>query len=78
MIAHVHSLNWDGPGKIGGSSGDEADFTLLARKTLSHYVDNGHLLAAGKPEPRECECVYVQRDTEIGLFGDDLAANCAP
>jgi hypothetical protein len=39
--------------------GDEADFTFLARDTVPPYVDNRPLLAAGKPQRREYNCVYV-------------------
>ncbi len=39
---------------------------------------NRPLLAATKLELREYECVYVQKDAEIGLFSDEVVVNCAP
>jgi hypothetical protein len=58
--------------------GTEADFTFLARDTVSPYVDNRPLLAPGKPELREYKAVYVVSDAEIGLFSDEVVVNCAP
>jgi hypothetical protein len=42
------------------------------------YMDNGPLLASGKPELRDHKRVYVQNDAEIGLFSDEVVVNCAP
>lgn len=63
---------------IYGWRGAEADFTFLARDTVSPYVDNRPLLAVGKPELREYKAVYVVSDAEIGLFSDEVVVNCAP
>ena len=60
------------------SDDGDADFIFLARDTASPYIDNRPLLAASKPELREYKCVYVQSDAEIGLFSDEVVANCAP
>jgi hypothetical protein len=35
-------------------------------------------LVATKPELREYKGVYVLSDAEIGLFSDEVRANCAP
>ncbi|MDD2659225.1 MAG: hypothetical protein PHY54_06015 [Methylococcales bacterium] len=63
---------------IYGQLETESQFTLLARNTLSPYIDSRPLLVAGKPELRRYSAVYVLNDKEIGLFSDELVINCAP
>jgi len=52
-----------------------ADSLLMPAAGLA---TNRPLLAATKLELREYECVYVQKDAEIGLFSDEVVVNCAP
>jgi len=56
----------------------DVDWVLLARATVSPYLDNRPLLITGKPELRRYSAVYVVKDKEIGQFSDDLVVNCAP
>lgn len=57
---------------------NESEFIFLARDTLTRYVDNRPLLAAGKPELRRYTAVYVVKDMEVGQFSDELVVSCAP
>jgi len=56
----------------------DADWVLLARATVSPYLDNRPLLTTGKPELRRYTAVYMLKDKEIGQFSDDAVINCAP
>ncbi len=56
----------------------DADFVFLARDTQSPYLDNRPLLQAGKPELRRYKAIYVQADSQIGLFSDEIVVNCQP
>jgi len=56
----------------------DADWILLARATISPYLDNRPLLTTGKPELRRYTAVYMLKDKEVGQFSDDLVVNCAP
>ncbi|MEI6335149.1 MAG: hypothetical protein QX196_09080 [Methylococcaceae bacterium] len=57
---------------------NDADWTLLARATVSPFLDNRPLLQVGKPELRRYTAVYMVKDQEIGQYSDDLVINCAP
>ena len=57
---------------------NDADWVLLARATVSPYLDNRPLLQTGKPELRRYTAIYMQKDNEIGQYSDDLVINCAP
>ena len=54
------------------------DRLLLARATVSPFLDHRPLLATGKPELRRYSAIYMQKDKEVGQFSDDLVVNCAP
>ncbi|MDD5265875.1 MAG: hypothetical protein PHO08_01935 [Methylococcales bacterium] len=57
---------------------NDADWVLLARATVSPYLDNRPLLHIGKPELRRYTAVYMLKDKEIGQYSDDIVINCAP
>ena len=57
---------------------NDADWVLLARATVSPYVDNRPLLQTGKPELRRYTAIYMVKDKETGRYSDDLVINCAP
>lgn len=54
------------------------EWVLLARATISPYLDNRPLLQIGKPELRRYTAVYMHKDQEIGQYSNDLVVNCAP
>jgi hypothetical protein len=45
-------------------------------RTNPPFLPSG--LVATKPELRECKAVYILKDSEIGLFSDEVVVNCAP
>ncbi|MEI6334905.1 MAG: hypothetical protein WCS87_10120 [Methylococcaceae bacterium] len=57
---------------------NDTDWVLLARATISPYLDNRPLLQVGKPELRRYTAVFMLQDHEIGRYCDDLVINCAP
>jgi hypothetical protein len=57
---------------------NDTDWVLLARATVSPYLDNRSLLQAGKPELRRYTAIYMVKDNETGQYSDDLVINCAP
>ena len=57
---------------------NDADWVLLARATVSPFLDNRPLLQTGKPELRRYTAIYMVKDTETGRYSDDLVINCAP
>ncbi len=72
-----NKLKSDGVNIYGQREGD-TDWVLLARATVSPYLDNRPLLSTGKPELRHYTAIYMQKDKEIGQFSNDIAVNCAP
>lgn len=50
---------------------DHAGLILLARATISPYVDNRPLLVAGKPELRRYTAVHLLGEMEVGQFSDE-------
>lgn len=72
-----NKLKSDGVNIYGQREGD-TDWVLLARATVSPYLDNRPLLSTGKPELRHYTAIYMQKDKEIGQFSNDIAINCAP
>ncbi len=57
--------------------GDE-DWVLLARATISPYIDTRRLLQIGKPELRRYSATYMLKDQEIGHYSDEVIINCTP
>jgi hypothetical protein len=57
---------------------NDAYWVLLARATVSPFLDNRPLLHIGKPELRRYTAIYMIKDQEVGQFSDDLVINCAP
>jgi len=57
---------------------NDTDWVLLARATVSPYLDNRPLLNTGKPELRRYTAVFMVKDKEIGQYSKDLVVNCAP
>ncbi len=57
---------------------NDADWVLLARATVSPYIDNRPLLQIGKPELRRYTAVYILKDKEVGKYSNDLVVTCAP
>ena len=57
---------------------NDIDWVLLARATVSPFLDNRPLLITGKPELRRYTAIYMQKDQEVGQCSDDLVVNCAP
>ena len=65
--------------------GDEPDFTFLACRAevrRRRAPLSGLSTISSQPSTiqrlREYKAVYVQSDAEIGLFSDEVVANCAP
>ena len=58
--------------------GNDTDWVLIGRSTVSPYLDNRPLLVTGKPELRRYTAVYMLKDKEIGQYSDDIVINCAP
>ena len=56
----------------------DVDWLLLARVTISPYLDTRPLLQIGKPELRDYTAVYMLKDQEIGHYSDNLTISCAP
>jgi len=56
----------------------DVDWVLLARVTLSPYVDTRPLLQVGKPELRRYSAVFMLKDQEIGHYSDEVIINCTP
>ncbi|MFI3221475.1 MAG: hypothetical protein QX191_00405 [Methylococcaceae bacterium] len=58
--------------------GDDADWVLLVRATISPFIDVRPLLERGKPELRHYCVTYVLKDKEIGLYSNEIVINCTP
>ena len=56
----------------------DLDFVLLARATISPYIDTRPLLQVGIPELRHYCAVYMSKDQEIGHYSDEVIINCTP
>ena len=70
------ALNWT-KGKYDGvliecKRGTETTFAFLDRDFSSPYVDTRPNLVAGVPELRTYRVRYLQGDTQVGLFSDDI------
>ncbi|MGZ5567488.1 MAG: hypothetical protein ACXWKG_10770 [Limisphaerales bacterium] len=58
--------------------GTESTFTFLAHDTQSPYIDTRPLLDPTKPELRAYRMKFMDGDTEVGNFSEELVVNCAP
>ena len=56
----------------------DADWVLLGRATVSPFQDTRALLQVGKSEIRRYTAVYMQKDTEVSPYSDDLVISCIP
>ena len=56
----------------------DADWVLLARATVSPYMDTRPVLQVGKPDLRRYRAKYMLKDQEIGHYSDDVIISCAP
>lgn len=56
----------------------DADWILLGRATVSPFQDNRPLLRIGKSEMRRYSAVYMQKDTEVSPYSDDVVISCIP
>ena len=82
VLAHGVELDFtklksDGVNIYSKRDGD-ADYVFLAHDTISPYVDNRPLLAAGKPEVRRYKAIYVVGDDETGYFSDEVVVTVQP
>ncbi|MEQ1622101.1 MAG: hypothetical protein ABL919_11890 [Methylococcales bacterium] len=57
---------------------NDTDWILLARATVSPYLDNRPLLKTGKPELRRYSAIFMVKDKEVGKYSNDLVITCAP
>lgn len=57
---------------------NDTDWVLLARISLSPYIDNRPLLQAGKPELRRYAAIYIYKDQEVGNYSDEIVVTCSP
>ena len=56
----------------------DADWVLLGRATVPPFQDTRALLQVGKSEIRRYTAVYMQKDTEVSPYSDDLVISCIP
>ena len=56
----------------------DTDWVLIGHASSSPFTDSRPLLVTGKPELRRYCAVYTQKQSEIGLFSDEVVVNCAP
>jgi len=56
----------------------EPKWKLLGRATTSPFLDVRPLQFPGKPELRRYTAVYMQKDTEIGHYCNDVVIPCTP
>ena len=56
----------------------DADWVKLDRAMTSPFLDDRPLLQVGQVELRRYTAVYMLKDTEIGLYSDEVVVSCAP
>lgn len=57
---------------------NDPDWVKLDRVLFSPYMDTRPLLQAGKPELRRYKAIYMLKDSEVGLYSDEVVISCTP